>query len=459
MDNANLLKAPGYELVNLNVHYNTDLKSDYFKSLSMYAEVRNVFDRTYVASANNIGELGDGRRHPEWRKRAGEHDRLDLRRLAARVRGGNKAGVQMIGQHLQEEYGHAANELARDARVLALPNHGASANEPSPACLGSGVRGGRAALRVEGDAGLRVGRNAVARLDGGRPDIGGEFEGSRAQLFDAGSGEPGKAQPRLGPGCASPARRRENRRHRAGVFDLPRTRRSTARCSPHGRSTAARALPSCSRSRRITRASALRRSASMRTDRCSRPGSTSATACPRSRRAGNTKAQGCSSRRRRTAARPMPRRGWRADNTCECCRLGLAFAGPGRPVVVFRNIFEGGVRDHAVMTFTDPATPGEVRRVSNDDWQISACPHHGPSLSISPAGTYHVSLVHQRQGPQGAVLCPLGRRGPHVFRSASARPLRPQSHAAVRSDRPARRHHGLEGVRRREDLGQRDDLA
>ncbi|MEH2527428.1 MULTISPECIES: TonB-dependent receptor family protein [unclassified Bradyrhizobium] len=55
MDNANLLKAPGYELVNLNVHYSTDLKSDYFKSLSMYVEVRNLFNRTYVASANNIG--------------------------------------------------------------------------------------------------------------------------------------------------------------------------------------------------------------------------------------------------------------------------------------------------------------------------------------------------------------------------------------------------------------------
>ncbi|MBT1514684.1 TonB-dependent receptor [Bradyrhizobium sp. SRL28] len=55
MDNANLRKAPGYELVNLNVHYKTDLQSDYFKSLSMYVEVRNVFDRTYVASANNIG--------------------------------------------------------------------------------------------------------------------------------------------------------------------------------------------------------------------------------------------------------------------------------------------------------------------------------------------------------------------------------------------------------------------
>jgi hypothetical protein len=79
------------------------------------------------------------------------------------------------------------------------------------------------------------------------------------------------------------------------------------------------------------------------------------------------------------------------DNTCECCRLGLAFAGPGRPVVMFRNIFEGGVRDHAVIAFPDLATPGEVRRVSNDDWQIAACPHHGPSLSISSAGTYHAT--------------------------------------------------------------------
>ena len=54
MDNANLLKAPGYELVNLNLHYKTDLVSDYFRSLNLFLEVRNVFDRTYVASANNI---------------------------------------------------------------------------------------------------------------------------------------------------------------------------------------------------------------------------------------------------------------------------------------------------------------------------------------------------------------------------------------------------------------------
>jgi hypothetical protein len=79
------------------------------------------------------------------------------------------------------------------------------------------------------------------------------------------------------------------------------------------------------------------------------------------------------------------------DNTCECCRLGLAFDHDGHPVVVFRNIFEGGVRDHAIVTFADPKTPGELHRVSNDDWQIAACPHHGPSLSVAPSGTYHVT--------------------------------------------------------------------
>ncbi|MGJ5205286.1 sialidase family protein [Bradyrhizobium sp. HKCCYLR20261] len=79
------------------------------------------------------------------------------------------------------------------------------------------------------------------------------------------------------------------------------------------------------------------------------------------------------------------------DNTCECCRLGLAFAGPGRPVVIFRNIFEGSVRDHAVVTFKDLATPGDVYRVSTDDWQIKACPHQGPTLTVAPSGAYHVA--------------------------------------------------------------------
>ena len=79
------------------------------------------------------------------------------------------------------------------------------------------------------------------------------------------------------------------------------------------------------------------------------------------------------------------------DNTCECCRLGVAFAGPGRPVVLFRNVFGGTVRDHAITTFADPTTPGPIYRVSVDEWAIDVCPHHGPNLAIGHDGTYHAT--------------------------------------------------------------------
>jgi hypothetical protein len=60
-------------------------------------------------------------------------------------------------------------------------------------------------------------------------------------------------------------------------------------------------------------------------------------------------------------------------------------------VVLFRNIFEGSVRDHAITTFVDPVTPGPIYRVSVDNWRIEACPHHGPSLAIAPNGDYHAT--------------------------------------------------------------------
>jgi iron complex outermembrane recepter protein len=56
MDNANLLKAPGYELVNVNLHYNTDLSDPYIKSARVFFEIKNLFNKTYVASANNISD-------------------------------------------------------------------------------------------------------------------------------------------------------------------------------------------------------------------------------------------------------------------------------------------------------------------------------------------------------------------------------------------------------------------
>lgn len=89
------------------------------------------------------------------------------------------------------------------------------------------------------------------------------------------------------------------------------------------------------------------------------------------------------------------------DRTCECCRLGLAFAGAGRPVVLFRNIFGETTRDHAITTFADPATPGPIYRVSTDDWSIDVCPHHGPSLALGADGSYHVTWFTEGRVRQG----------------------------------------------------------
>nr|WP_244478383.1 TonB-dependent receptor [Methylobacterium sp. Leaf113] len=54
IDNGNQLRVPGYALLNANLHYATDLAGGYAKRLSLYLEVRNLLDRTYVASAQNL---------------------------------------------------------------------------------------------------------------------------------------------------------------------------------------------------------------------------------------------------------------------------------------------------------------------------------------------------------------------------------------------------------------------
>lgn len=122
------------------------------------------------------------------------------------------------------------------------------------------------------------------------------------------------------------------------------------------------------------------------------------------------------------------------DETCECCRLGVAFAAPGKPVVIFRNIFDKTTRDHAVITFTDRNTPGPVQRVSVDDWKTDACPHHGPGLAVGIDGTYHATwftsgkarrgLFYARSGDAGGTFSePIaigqaGRRPGHAFVAA-----------------------------------------
>ncbi len=46
-----------------------------------------------------------------------------------------------------------------------------------------------------------------------------------------------------------------------------------------------------------------------------------------------------------------------------------------------------------MISFTDEGKPGPVHRVSIDDAVTDSCPHHGPSLSIAPNGTYHATWM------------------------------------------------------------------
>jgi iron complex outermembrane receptor protein len=56
MDNANLVKAPSYKLVHLNVHFDPHFDGKDSLSPHLFFEVRNLTNRVYVASASNISD-------------------------------------------------------------------------------------------------------------------------------------------------------------------------------------------------------------------------------------------------------------------------------------------------------------------------------------------------------------------------------------------------------------------
>ncbi|WP_394760612.1 TonB-dependent receptor family protein [Phenylobacterium sp.] len=54
MDNANLVKAPGYAIVNLGAHYDPPPGLGAMSRLSFYVTVQNIADKVYVGSASNV---------------------------------------------------------------------------------------------------------------------------------------------------------------------------------------------------------------------------------------------------------------------------------------------------------------------------------------------------------------------------------------------------------------------
>ncbi|MBX9634185.1 MAG: glycoside hydrolase, partial [Magnetospirillum sp.] len=89
-----------------------------------------------------------------------------------------------------------------------------------------------------------------------------------------------------------------------------------------------------------------------------------------------------------------------ADHSCECCRLGLATAPDGGLIVTWRQIFAGGIRDHAAATI-GPHGLGPIRRIAEDNWKVDGCPHHGPALAVDQSGAWQVAWFTDGSARQG----------------------------------------------------------
>jgi BNR repeat-like domain len=88
-------------------------------------------------------------------------------------------------------------------------------------------------------------------------------------------------------------------------------------------------------------------------------------------------------------------------DSCECCRIGAAVDPKGGVAIAYRAIFPVGIRDHASQLISDSGKAGPVRRISDDNWKTDVCPHQGPSIAVSGAGTFHVAWFTQGKNRSG----------------------------------------------------------
>lgn len=98
------------------------------------------------------------------------------------------------------------------------------------------------------------------------------------------------------------------------------------------------------------------------------------------------------------------------ENSCECCRIGVAPDPTGGVAIIYRAIFPGGVRDHAVQSISESHL-GKIRRVSYDEWKTDACPHHGPAIAVSQTGKIHVAWFTQGKARQGVFYANSSNQG------------------------------------------------
>ncbi len=78
-----------------------------------------------------------------------------------------------------------------------------------------------------------------------------------------------------------------------------------------------------------------------------------------------------------------------AAHICECCRLAMVADGDDGVRLLWRHVFEGSIRDHA-MAGIGPDGVSAVERGSHENWVLQGCPHEGPHMAGGPQGEHMV---------------------------------------------------------------------
>ncbi len=100
-----------------------------------------------------------------------------------------------------------------------------------------------------------------------------------------------------------------------------------------------------------------------------------------------------------------------SDKLCECCRIAAAIDNNGQLVVFARFIYPGDIRDHGLLRTRADGKDPLSWRVTFDQWEIKGCPEHGPAISISDDGSYHIAWFTQGSVRQGLFYAYSSDRG------------------------------------------------
>lgn len=90
-----------------------------------------------------------------------------------------------------------------------------------------------------------------------------------------------------------------------------------------------------------------------------------------------------------------------SSGICSCCRTATAFSNKGKPILLARMVYDNGIRDHALIQMNDNDSWQKPIRVTHDNWEVEACPEHGPAMTIDAQNRTHLSwftLGDTRQG-------------------------------------------------------------